>query len=242
MIVGTLVFDNQRTDTASGVVRAYDVRSGRLLWSWDPAPTSWRERRGEGEAWVRGSPNVWSSLSADPERGLVFAPTGNPSPDYYGALRDGLDAFGSSTVALDMETGALVWQFQTVHHDLWDYDVPAQPELLEIPGVGAGRPAVLQPTKLGFLFLLDRETGQPLHPVEERPAPTEGATVAGRSLASPTQPWPTHLRRCTRQRSSPGASPPSIVVRRRSPVIASTASSTPPSAKARSSFPFRRAA
>ncbi|MCA9505837.1 MAG: pyrroloquinoline quinone-dependent dehydrogenase [Myxococcales bacterium] len=191
VIVGTLVFDNQRTDTASGVVRAYDIRSGRLLWSWDPAPTSWRERRGEGEAWVRGSPNVWSSLSADPERGLVFAPTGNPSPDYYGALRDGLDAFGSSTVALDMETGALVWQFQTVHHDLWDYDVPAQPELLEIPGVGAGRPAVLQPTKLGFLFLLDRETGRPLHPVEERPAPTEGA-VAGEVL-SPTQPWPTHL-------------------------------------------------
>ena len=189
-IIGALVYDNLRVGTTSGVVRAYDVRTGELSWSWDPAPDHWKSRLAPGEKYVRGSPNVWSVFSADIERGLVFVPTGNPSPDYYGGLRDGLDQYGSSTVALNAETGELVWQFQTVHHDLWDYDVPSQPELFQIPGVGGGRPGVLQPTKMGFLFLLDRETGEPLYPVEERPVPQAGSVEP--EFLSPTQPYPTH--------------------------------------------------
>ncbi|MHC4992309.1 MAG: outer membrane protein assembly factor BamB family protein, partial [Planctomycetota bacterium] len=190
VVVGALVYDNLRVGTTSGVVRAYDVRTGALAWSWDPAPDHWKSRLLPGEKYVRGSPNVWSILSADVERGLVFVPTGNPSPDHYGGERDGLDQYGSSTIALDARTGELVWQFQTVHHDLWDFDVPAQPELFQIPGVGGGRPGVAQPTKMGFLFLLDRETGAPLYPVEERPVPQGGSVEA--ELLSPTQPFPSH--------------------------------------------------
>jgi membrane-bound PQQ-dependent dehydrogenase (glucose/quinate/shikimate family) len=190
VMVGALVYDNLRVGTTSGVVRAYDVRTGALAWSWDPAPDHWKSRLLPDEKYVRGSPNVWSILSADPDRGLVFVPTGNPSPDHYGGERDGLDQYGSSTIALDVQTGELVWQFQTVHHDLWDFDVPAQPELFQIPGVGGGRPGVAQPTKMGFLFLLDRETGVPLYPVEERPVPQAGSVEA--ELLSPTQPFPTH--------------------------------------------------
>jgi quinoprotein glucose dehydrogenase len=129
-------------------------------------------------------------MSGDEARGLVFVPTGNPATDSYAAGRRGLDHYGSSTVALDARTGGVVWHFQTVHHDVWDYDVPAQPALFQVEGVGAGRPAVAQATKMGHVFLLDRETGAPLYPVEERPVPQAGA-VPGERL-SPTQPFPTH--------------------------------------------------
>ena len=132
---------------------------------------------------------MWSLISGDPERGLVFVPTGNPSPDSYGGLRRGIDYFGSSTIALDAKTGQVRWHFQEVHHDLWDFDTPAQPQLFQHPKVGGGRPAVVQPTKVGHVFILDRETGAPLYPVEERPAPQDGAP--GETLA-PTQPYPTH--------------------------------------------------
>jgi quinoprotein glucose dehydrogenase len=189
-VLGALVADQLKTDAPSGVVRAFDVRSGRLLWAWDPVPLGWKpDPIIEGELYQRGTPNVWSLLSGDPERGLVFVPTGNPSPDSFGGLRRGIDYFGSSTVALDAKTGKVVWHFQTVHHDIWDYDVPAQPQLFQHPKVGGGRPAVIQPTKVGHVFLLDRETGAPLYPVEERPAPQGGAP--GETLA-PTQPFPTH--------------------------------------------------
>jgi quinoprotein glucose dehydrogenase len=189
-VLGALVADQLRTDNPSGVVRAFDVRSGALVWAWDPVPPGGGARAHRpGERWARGTPNVWSILSADPERGLVFVPTGNPGPDSYGGERHGVDFYGSSTVALDARTGRVVWHFQAVHHDVWDFDTPAQPQLFQIPGVGRGRPGVAQPTKMGFLFLLDRETGAPLYPVEERPVP-QGA-APGESL-SPTQPFPTH--------------------------------------------------
>jgi quinoprotein glucose dehydrogenase len=188
-VIGALVADQVRTDNPSGVVRAFDVRSGRLRWAWDPVPPDWQGSTAHGERWTRGTPNVWSLLSADAQRGLVFVPTGNPGPDSYGGLRHGVDYYGSSTVALDARTGKVVWHFQAVHHDLWDYDMPAQPELFQIPGVGGGRAGVAQPTKMGFLFLLDRETGAPLYPVEERPVPQGGAPG---DVLSPTQPFPTH--------------------------------------------------
>ena len=189
-VVGALVADQLKTDAPSGVVRAFDVRSGAKVWAWDPVPPGWTpDPLAPSELYQRGTPNVWSLLSGDAERGLVFVPTGNPSPDSFGGLRRGIDHYGSSTVALDAATGRVVWHFQTVHHDVWDWDVPAQPQLFQHPDVGGGRPAVVQPTKLGHVFVLDRETGEPLYPVEERPVPTDG--VPGETLA-PTQPFPTH--------------------------------------------------
>jgi quinoprotein glucose dehydrogenase len=193
VVVGALVSDNLRVDAPSGVIRAYDARSGALRWAWDPVPPGWKERaRAPGEPlYTAGTPNAWSFLSGDAERGLVFVPTGNPSPDLFNAVRQGLDYYGSSVVALKAETGEVAWHFQTVHRDVWDYDVPAQPALFQSPGVGRGRPGVIVLTKHGFMFLLDRDTGAPMYRVEERPAPQSG--VVG-ELLSPTQPWPTHPR------------------------------------------------
>jgi quinoprotein glucose dehydrogenase len=193
VVLGALVSDNLRTDAPSGVVRAFDARSGELRWAWDPVPPGWSERddQAAGPHYQSGTPNVWSIMSADPERGLVFVPTGNASPDTYAALRNGLDYYASSVVALDAGSGRVKWFFQTVHHDVWDYDVASQPALFQIEGVGGGGPALAQATKMGHIFLLDRETGEPLYPVEERPVPQE--PVAGETL-SPTQPFPTHPR------------------------------------------------
>jgi quinoprotein glucose dehydrogenase len=186
VVLGGLVQDNLRVDAPSGVIRGFDARTGALRWAWDPVPPGFPKPE---TGYTHGTPNAWSMLSGDPERGLVFVPTGNPSPDLFNAIRRGLDHYGSSVVALAAETGALVWHFQTVHKDVWDYDVPAQPVLFQLPGVGAGRPGVAQITKMGFLFLLDRETGVPLYPVEEQPVAHDG--VPGEAL-SPTQPFPTH--------------------------------------------------
>jgi quinoprotein glucose dehydrogenase len=191
VVVGALVADNLRTDAPAGVVRAFDVRTGALRWAFDPVPPGWHAKAqgGAGAQYTAGTPNVWSILSGDAERGLVFVPTGNAAPDYYAGAREGLDYYSSSVVALDADTGAVRWRFQTVHHDHWDYDVPAQPALFQIDGVGGGRAGVAQITKMGRLFLLDRETGAPLYPVEERPVPQGG--VPG-DVLSPTQPYPTH--------------------------------------------------
>jgi len=190
VVIGALVADSLRVDAPSGVVRGFDARTGALRWAWDPVPPGWHARpREPGRRYEAGTPNVWAPLSGDDERGLVFVPTGNPSPDSYGGQRRGLDHYGSSTVALDAETGALVWAFQTVHHDVWDYDVASQPTLFQIPGVAGGAPGVAQATKMGHVFLLHRETGEPLYPVEERPVPQQG--VPG-ELLSPSQPFPTH--------------------------------------------------
>ena len=191
VVIGALVADNLRVDAPSGVVRAFDVRSGELRWAWDPVPPDWEASAAErsGPLYQAGTPNVWSIMSADQERGLVFVPTGNAPPDAYSAVRGGLDHYSSSTVALDAATGRARWHFQTVHKDVWDYDVGSQPTLFQIPGVGGGVPALAQGTKMGHLFLLDRVTGTPLYPVEERAVP--GSDVPGESL-SPTQPFPTH--------------------------------------------------
>ncbi len=191
VVIGALVADNLRVDAPSGVVRAFDARSGELRWAWDPVPPDWEASAAErsGPLYQAGTPNVWSILSADEERGLVFVPTGNAPPDAYSAVRGGLDYYSSSTVALDATTGGVRWHFQTVHKDVWDYDVGSQPTLFQIPGVGGGVPALAQGTKMGHLFLLDRATGMPLYPVEERPVPR--SDVPGESL-SPTQPFPTH--------------------------------------------------
>lgn len=188
VVVGSAVADNQRVDAPSGVVRGFDARTGALRWAWDVAPEGHEAiERAEGTGWALGSPNVWAPMSVDAERGLVFVPTGNPAPDYYGATRRALETYGSSVVALRAETGEVAWHFQTVHHDLWDYDVPAQPTLFELEREGRRVPAVVQATKMGLLFVLRRETGAPLFPVEERPVPQ--SDVPGERTA-PTQPFP----------------------------------------------------
>ena len=174
IVVGGSISDNWRAHAPSGAVRAYDVRTGKPAWSFDPAPGG------------SGAGNVWAPMSVDEKRGMVFLPTSSPSPDFFGGGRaDGPDT--NAVVALDGATGRKLWSFQTVHHDVWDYDLPAQPSLVTIRRNGASIDAVAQVTKTGFVFLLDRETGKPLFPVVERPVPQGG--VAGERL-SPTQPIP----------------------------------------------------
>jgi len=191
VVTGSLIGDNRRVDPPGGVVRAFDVRSGELRWAFDPVPpgTPALPPGEDGKRrFHRGTPNAWSILSADPARHLVFVPFGNPSPDFFGGHRRGFDYYGSAVVALDARSGRPVWRFQTVHHDLWDYDVASQPVLIDVEKDGQSIAAVAQATKMGHLFLLDRETGAPIHPVEERPVPQ--SDVPG-EFSSPTQPFPT---------------------------------------------------
>ncbi|NKB99167.1 MAG: PQQ-binding-like beta-propeller repeat protein [Pseudomonadales bacterium] len=188
VISGAMVIDSFRPDVPAGVVRAYNIRTGEFVWGWNPTHPD-REQADEVGTYTPGTTNVWSTISVDAERGLVIVPTGNSSPDYYGGDREGhLDYYSSSVVALDAATGEVNWNYQTVHHDIWDYDIPAQPTFVDLTIDGRERPAVVQVTKMGMTFVLDRETGQPLHPVEERAVPQEGA-VPGEYL-SPTQPFP----------------------------------------------------
>jgi len=163
------------------VVGAFDARSGQPRWSFDPLLH---------EGIVAWHANVWAPMSADEERGLVFLPTGSASPDFWGGQRPGNNAHANSVVALRAETGELVWSFQTVHHDVWDYDLPAQPTLARVDTGDGMRDVVIQPTKQGFVVVLDRDTGKPVWPVEERSVPQGGAE--GEQL-SPTQPFPTHV-------------------------------------------------
>jgi quinoprotein glucose dehydrogenase len=187
VIVGSAIGDNNRVTAPSGVVRAYDIRTGRLRWAWDPIHPDFQKTDKSENGYQLGTANVWSIISVDEARDLVFLPTGNTSPDYYGGERRGSDFYSSSIVALRGTTGQVVWHFQTVHHDVWDYDIPAQPGLITVRRNGRDIPAVAVATKVGHLFVLHRETGKPIFPVEERPVPQGG--VEGEKL-SPTQPIP----------------------------------------------------
>jgi quinoprotein glucose dehydrogenase len=190
VVVGSAIADNARIDAPSGVVRGFDARTGGLRWAWDLAPPGFDYDTGlvSESGYALGTPNVWAPMSVDPERGLVFVPTGNSAPDYYHGDRHEMNYYGSSVVALRGETGEIVWHFQTVHDDLWDFDVPAQPTLTTVEHDGVLRPALVQATKMGLLFVLDRETGEPLGGVDERRVPTAGAAPG--EVVSPTQPFP----------------------------------------------------
>ena len=175
VITGSSIGDNHRVEEESGVVRGFDVHTGKQLWAWDPIPWS---RRGKLQT---GGANAWSTMAADDERGIVYVPTSSPSPDFYGAFRPGDNRDADSIVALDVLSGRKLWAFQVVHHDLWDYDLAAEPLLLQYRGV----PAVLIATKMGTVFILDRASGKPLVPVSEVPVPQ--STISGEHT-SPTQP------------------------------------------------------
>jgi quinoprotein glucose dehydrogenase len=179
VIVGSSIADNWKVDTERGIVRAYNVRTGKLRWTWNPSP--WAD---ETKPRTGGS-NAWSTLSVDPAQDLVFVPTGSAAPDYYGGIRKGDNKWANSVVALRASTGKLIWGFQVVHHDLWDYDVAAQPLLFTWKG---GIPAVAINTKMGHVFVLNRLTGSPLLPVEERSVPR---TDIPDDQSWPTQPFST---------------------------------------------------
>lgn len=189
LIQGTRVGEGE--GAAPGFVRAFDVRTGAIRWTFHTIP-----RAGEygAESWpadaqeFAGGANSWPGMSLDEERGIVFIPTGSPAFDFYGGDRPGANLFGNSLLALDAATGQRVWHFQTVHHDLWDRDLPAPPNLVTVTHAGRRVDAVAQITKAGFVFLLDRATGRPLFPVEERPVPA--SDVPGET-SWPTQPFPT---------------------------------------------------
>ena len=184
VIVGSAIDDNNRADMPSGVVRAFDARTGALRWSWDPIP---RNGNDLASPWLTGAANAWSLMTVDAVRDLVFVPTGSASPDYYGGLRPGDDRWANSVVALHAKSGTIAWGFQLVHHDLWDYDTASPPLLATVPHDGKKIPVVIQGNKTGLLYVLDRDTGKPIFPVEERVVPQ--SEVPGEKT-SPTQPVP----------------------------------------------------
>lgn len=193
IVLGGFVTDNQYWGEPSGVIRAFDAVTGKLAWAWDVGHP---DRTGEppaGESYTPSTPNSWAPMSVDEELGLVYAPTGNATPDLFGGNRRPFDdKYSSSVVALDAETGRTVWSFQTRHHDLWDHDVASQPTLVELPDAGGRiRKALIQPTKQGEIFVLDRASGKPIFDVVEKPVPQSGAVREER--LSPTQPYSDRL-------------------------------------------------
>ena len=192
IVVGGIVADGQTWDAPSGVIRAFDARTGRLAWAYDVGRPDRTGAPPPGEVYTRSTPNSWGQMAYDDGLGLVYVPTGNATPDYYGAQRRTFDdEISSAVMALDIETGRRRWLFQTVHHDLWDYDVGSQPVLIDLPSATGTVRALLQPTKRGEVFLLDRVTGRPMADVVERRVPSNGA-AAGERL-SPTQPFATDM-------------------------------------------------
>jgi quinoprotein glucose dehydrogenase len=186
VIVGGTVLDNVSTNEQSGVIRAFDVATGALVWNWDSGNPDQTAPLPPGETYTPNSPNSWSIASADPELGLTYWPLGNQPPDQWGGNRSpAVERFTSAVVALEIATGRVRWHYQTVHHDLWDYDVPSQPSLVDLVIAGETVPALVQPTKQGEIFVLDRRTGEPILPVREVPAP-QGAAEGDH--AAPTQP------------------------------------------------------
>ena len=192
-ILGSRVSEGK--DAAPGHIRAFDVKDGALKWVFHTIPQpgetgydSWEDPK----AYTRvGGANAWSGFSLDRERGLVFAATGSASFDFYGGDRKGDNLFANSTIALDASTGEYQWHFQTIHHDVWDRDLPAPPVLAELKTPAGPKPVAVQLTKTGFVFVMDRETGKPVYPIEEVPVPAESPLIDEK--LSPTQPMPTTL-------------------------------------------------
>lgn len=204
IIIGSRVAEEAAA--APGHIRAYDVKTGKLRWIFHTIPQPGEdgyETWDDKEAYKHiGGANVWAGFSMDEEKGILFAPTGSASYDFYGGKRLGNNLFANSVLAIDAATGKRIWHFQTVHHDVWDRDLPTAPLLITIKKDGKEIEAIAQPTKSGFLFLFDRLTGKPIYPIEEKQVPTE-TELAGEKL-SPTQPWPTFPKPFARQSLTEG--------------------------------------
>ena len=192
-VVGGWVLDNRSVGEPSGVVRAFDALTGDFSWAWDMGRPGIHSEPLRGEVYTRGTPNVWSLFSVDEELGLIYAPTGNETPDYFGGQRlESSEQFASSVVAIDGETGSVRWSFQTTHHDIWDYDVPSQPVLIDLPGENGEKvPAVLVPTKRSEVFVLNRVTGEPIFDIQDLPVPQEGGVPE--DYVAATQPFAVDL-------------------------------------------------
>ena len=189
LIIGSRV--SESAGSAPGYIRAFNIRTGNLGWVFHtiPQPGEFGYDTWPEDAWqTAGGANSWAGMSLDKKRGIVYIPTGSASFDFWGGNRKGVNLFSNCIVALNARTGTRIWHFQTVHHDIWDRDLPAPPNLLTVEHNGKKIDALAQITKTGFIFLLDRESGIPLFPVEERPVP--GSDLAGEK-AWPTQPFPT---------------------------------------------------
>jgi quinoprotein glucose dehydrogenase len=201
-VMGAQVKDGQAEDAPSGVVRGYDVVTGALAWAWDLGNPALTGAPPEGEVYTRGTPNMWTTATGDEALGLVYLPLGNSSVDYYGSLRSAQEnEHATALVALDALTGRKVWAFQTVHRDVWDYDLGGQGSLVDFPVDGAPVPALVLPTKQGDIYVLDRRTGAPLTPVEERVVPAGG----GGARVSVTDPALFHLSHAGQARPDRGA-------------------------------------
>jgi quinoprotein glucose dehydrogenase len=189
VVIGAAIGDNRRVDAPSGVVRGFDARTGTQRWAFDLAPPDFDYETGlvSDEGHALGTPNVWGVMSVDAERGWVYIPTGNPSPDYYRSGEPDMDYYGTSVVALDGATGEVQWHFNTVLNDFWDFDVGSQPTLADLNIGGETVPALIQGTKMGFVFVLNRETGKPIVAVSYNPVPREGPLA---EQLSPVQPFP----------------------------------------------------
>jgi glucose dehydrogenase len=177
----------ENKENIPGIIRGYDARTGKILWRFDPVPKpgeKFNETWENGSWYYTGNVSPWAPLSADVERGIVYVPTDTPTNDYYGGHRHGQNVFGTSLIALDVKTGKRIWHFQFVHHDIWNYDTPDAPHLLDVTIEGKRIPVVAQATKQGYLYVLNRHTGEPVWPIEERPVPTD-SDVPGE------KPWPT---------------------------------------------------
>lgn len=188
VVIGGWISDGQMTGEPAGIIRGFDAVTGAFVWAFDMGNPDKHTEPGPGEEYTRGTPNSWGPISADEKLGLVYLPTGNATPDYWGGHRSDLDnGFSSSVVALDAETGALRWSFQTTHYDIWDYDVGSQPSLVDLTIGGEVVPALVQTTKRGQNFVLDRRTGKPLTEVVEKQVPQGGVEDPAR--LSKTQPF-----------------------------------------------------
>ncbi len=186
-VIGAFVVDNQSVNVPPGVIRGYDAITGRQKWAFDPGRPDNQAPVAPGQTYTPSTPNSWTVFSGDEALGMVYVPMGNDSPDYYGAHRTPeTERFASAVVALDADTGAVRWTFQAIHHDLWDYDLGAQPVLVDFPTAQGRVPALIQATKTGQIFVLDRRNGTPLTRVEERPVP---ASAIPGERSAPTQPF-----------------------------------------------------
>ena len=187
LVVGGAVIDNYSTREPSGVIRGFDIRTGRLVWAWDAGAADENALPSASHTYTNNSPNSWMTASYDPKLGLVYLPMGVQTPDIWGGNRTPLaERYSSALVALDIDTGKRIWSYQTVHHDLWDMDLPSQPTLVDLQTATGVVPAIIQPAKTGNLFVLDRRTGVPIVPAPERAVP-QGAAPGDH--VSPTQPF-----------------------------------------------------
>lgn len=186
IVVGHQVLDGQKRDAPSGVIQGYDASTGELRWAWDMAKPDAVAPPPVGETYTRGTPNMWTTASGDEQLGLVYLPLGVSSVDYWSGSRSAKEKeFATSLVALDVTTGKPAWHFQTVHNDVWDYDLGSQASLVDYPGDGGTVPALVLPSKRGDIFLLDRRTGKPLAGVEERSVPQGGVEPGQRTKTQP---------------------------------------------------------